>query len=291
MSKLKRKNIKLAIQKEGRLTEETIKLLESAGLELETYQRRLFATCRNFPIEILFVRDDDIPDYVQNGVADLGIVGKNLILEENADVVELLKVGFGYCSLTIAVPKESNITNVSQLDGKRVATSYPNSTENFFEEKNINVKVIKISGAVEITPALGVADAIVDITATGSTMVLNDLRPIGEILQSEALLVANPESLKNGKGSNIDQLITRFKGVLSAKNYKYIMMNAPKSALEDIKKIAPGLNSPTIMPLAKEGWIAIHAVVEEGQFWYIAEKLKELKAEGILVSPIEKIIL
>lgn len=291
MSKLKRKNIKLAIQKEGRLTEETIKLLESAGLELETYQRRLFATCRNFPIEILFVRDDDIPDYVQNGVADLGIVGKNLILEENADVVELLKVGFGYCSLTIAVPKESNITNVSQLDGKRVATSYPNSTENFFKEKNINVKVIKISGAVEITPALGVADAIVDITATGSTMVLNDLRPIGEILQSEALLVANPESLKNGKGSNIDQLITRFKGVLSAKNYKYIMMNAPKSALEDIKKIAPGLNSPTIMPLAKEGWIAIHAVVEEGQFWYIAEKLKELKAEGILVSPIEKIIL
>ncbi len=291
MSKLKRKNIKLAIQKEGRLTEETLKLLESAGLDLETYQRRLFAICRNFPIEILFVRDDDIPDYVQSGVVDLGIVGQNLIYEEQADVVELLKVGFGYCSLTIAVPKESPITSVAELNNKRVATSYPTSTMKFFKEKKLNIKTIKISGAVEITPALGVADAIVDITATGSTMVLNDLRPIANILQSEAVLVANPESLKNGKGSNIDLLVTRFKGVLSAKNYKYIMMNAPESALEDIKKIAPGLNSPTIMPLAKKGWIAIHAVVEEEQFWYIAEKLKELKAEGILVAPIEKIIL
>ena len=291
MSQLKPKNIKLAIQKEGRLTEETLKLLESSGLELETHQRRLFAVCRNFPIEILFVRDDDIPDYVQSGVVDLGIVGQNLIYEENAKVTEILKVGFGYCNLVIAVPKESKVKTIKELNKKRIATSYPNSAKRYCKENNIQAEIIKIAGAVELTPALGVADAIVDISATGSTMILNDLRPIDTILKSEAVLVANPESLKNGKGNNIDLLITRFKGVLAAKRYKYIMMNAPEAALEEIKKIAPGLNSPTVMPLAKKGWIAIHAVIEESQFWYIAERLKALKAEGILVSPIEKIIL
>ncbi len=291
MSKLNSKNIKLAIQKEGRLTEDTLELLESAGLELETYQRKLFATCRNFPIEILFVRDDDIPDYVHSGVVDLGIVGQNLIYEEKADVTELLKLGFGFCTLTLAVPKETTITDISQLAHKRIATSFPSSTSQFFKENNVSVEVIKISGAVEIAPALGVADAIVDITATGSTMTLNDLRPIATILKSEAVLVANENSLKNGKGSNIDLLITRFKGVLSAKHYKYIMMNAPKSSLEEIRKIAPGLNAPTVMELAKPGWIAIHAVIDEGQFWDIAEKLKNLGAQGILVSSIEKIIL
>lgn len=265
-------------------------MLESSGLELESYQRRLFATCRNFPIEILFVRDDDIPDYVQSGVVDLGIVGQNLIYEGNADVVEMLKLGFGFCSLILAVPKESSISSMEQLANKRVATSYPYSTSQFLKKYKLPVKIIKISGAVEITPSLGVADAIVDIAATGSTMVLNDLKPIATILQSEVVLVANPKSLKNGKGPNIDLLITRFKGVLSAKHYKYIMMNAPKESLEKIKKIAPGLNSPTVMELAKPGWIAIHAVIEEGRFWNIAEKLKNLGAEGILVSPIEKII-
>jgi ATP phosphoribosyltransferase len=189
------------------------------------------------------------------------------------------------------VPKETAIKEIQQLANKRIATSFPSSTAQFFKENNIPVQIIKISGAVEIAPALGVADAIVDITATGSTMILNDLRPIGTLLKSEAVLVANESSLQNGKGSNIDLLITRFKGVLSAKHYKYIMMNAPKKALEEIKKIAPGLNSPTVMELAKPGWIAIHAVIDEEQFWDIAEKLKTLGAQGILVSPIEKIIL
>lgn len=290
MSKLNKKNLKLAIQKDGRLTEESLKLLESVGLELESYGRKLFAICRNFPIEILFVRDDDIPNYVQNGIVDLGIVGQNLIYEECAKVTELLKLGFGYCSLTLAVPKESKINYLPELKNLKVATSYPSITKKFFQKNKIPVKIIKISGAVEITPALGVADAIVDITATGSTLILNDLRPITKILNSEAVLIANPTALNNGRKVAIKQLITRFQGVLSAKKYKYIMMNAPISSIEKIKAIAPGLNSPTIMPLAKDGWVAIHAVVEENQFWYIAENLKKLKAEGILVSPIEKII-
>ncbi len=291
MSKLNNTNIKLAIQKEGRLTEETLKILENAGFELETHQRRLFAVCRNFPLEVLFVRDDDIPDYVQSGVVDLGIVGQNLIYEESAEVTELFKLGFGYCSLSVAVPKESTITKVEDLENKKIATSYPNSTKKFFLARNINVEIIKIAGAVEITPALGVADAIVDISATGSTMTLNDLRPIENILSSEAVLVSNTKSLMNGKGDNINLILTRFKGVLSAKRFKYIMMNAPKKSLNKIKKIANGLNSPTVMPLAKDNWIAIHAVIEESEFWDIIPKLKEVGAEGILVSSIEKIIL
>lgn len=291
MTPLQQKNIKLAIQKDGRLTEETLKLLNAAGLELESYHRRLFAVCRNFPIEVLFVRDDDIPDYVESGVVDLGIVGQNLIEEENVEVEELLKLGFGYCTLTVGVPKESTVNNIKELKGKRVATSYPTSTKNFFNKKDIDVKIIKISGAVEVTPALGVADAIVDITATGSTLLLNDLRPIDTVLKSEAVLVANPSSLTNGKATKIDSLITRFKGVLSAKNYKYIMMNAPKKSLEDIAQIAPGLRSPTIIPLADPEWVALHAVIDESKFWEIAEQLKKFGAEGILVSPIEKIIL
>lgn len=291
MSKLKDKNLKLAIQKDGRLTEETMKILDSAGFEFESYHRKLFAICRNFPMEILFVRDDDIPDYVQTGVADLGIVGQNLIQEESASVTEILKLGFGYCHLTLAVPKESKYKDVKDLDKKRVATSYPNTTKNFFKSNGIDIEVVKISGAVELTPSLGVADAIVDITATGSTMVLNDLRPIADVLDSQAVLVANPKVLTNGKGDLIAQLVTRFKGVMAAKHFKYIMMNAPVSSLDEIKGIAPGLNSPTVMPLTKDGWIAIHAVVEENQFWDIAEKLKKLGAEGILVTPIEKLIL
>jgi ATP phosphoribosyltransferase len=291
MSKLKDKNLKLAIQKDGRLTEETMKILDSAGFEFESYHRKLFATCRNFPMEILFVRDDDIPDYVQTGVADLGIVGQNLIEEESATVTEILKLGFGFCHLTLAVPKESSYMELKDLDKKRVATSYPNTTKNYFKKNGFEVDVIKISGAVELTPSLGVADAIVDITATGSTMVLNDLRPVADVLDSEAVLVANPNVLNNGKRVLIDQLVTRFRGVIAAKHFKYIMMNAPQSSLEQIKEIASGLNSPTVMPLAKDGWIAIHAVVEENQFWDIAEKLKKLGAEGILVTPIEKLIL
>ncbi|MFZ3010203.1 MAG: ATP phosphoribosyltransferase [Candidatus Microsaccharimonas sp.] len=288
---LKKENLKIAIQKDGRLTEESLKVLKLMGLDLETYGRRLFATCRNFPVEVLFCRDDDIPGYVESGVADLGIVGKNIIIEEKSELSELMKPGFGYCRLMVAVPKESTIQSISDLEGKSIATSFPTTTKQYFDDQGINVKIVQIAGAVEITPALGVADAISDITATGSTMILNDLRPIETILETEAVIVAGPKKLSNDKQELLDQMLTRLEGVIAARSLKYVMMNAPKTSLEAIKQITPGLNAPTVTELARSGWIAIHAVIDEDKFWQVVPKLKNLGAEGILVLPIEKIVL
>jgi len=287
---LQKENLKIAIQKSGRLSEESLEVLEHMGLDLETYGRRLFATCRNFPVEVLFCRDDDIPGYVASGVADLGIVGQNVVMESGSTLVEVSKPGFGYCRLTVAVPKKSPIETLEQLEGKTVATSFPRLTAELFAERNVTVKIIEISGAVEITPALGVADAILDITSTGSTMMLNDLRPIETLMETEAVIVAGPNKLSASKQRLVDQMLTRLQGVLAAKNLKYVMMNAPEASLEAIKRVAPGLNSPTIMNLTRDGWIAIHAVIDEAQFWKVFPELKELGAEGILVLPIEKMI-
>ena len=260
------------------------------GLEIETYGRRLFATCRNFPVEVLFCRDDDIPGYVASGVADLGIVGQNVIRETGADLVELSKPGFGYCRLTVAVPKKSSIMTLNQLSGKTIATSFPRLTEELFRERGTKVNIIEIAGAVEITPALGVADAILDITSTGSTMMLNDLRPIATLMETEAVVVAGKRKLSESRQRLIDQMLTRLSGIRSAKNLKYVLMNAPETSLEAIKSVAPGLTSPTVMKLARDGWIAVHAVIDEDQFWDVFPELKELGAEGILVMPIEKIV-
>lgn len=287
---LQKENLKIAIQKSGRLSEDSLKVLEHMGLDLETYGRRLFATCRNFPVEVLFCRDDDIPGYVESGVADLGIVGQNIIRETNSKLVEVSKPGFGYCRLTVAVPKQSSITTLDGLGGKTIATSFPTLTKQLFDEKGISVKIIEISGAVEITPALGVADAILDITSTGSTMLLNDLRPIATLMETEAVIVSGTEQLAAPKQRLIEQMLTRLKGVLAAKDQKYILMNAPAASLEQIKNVAPGLNAPTVTNLAREGWIAIHAVIDESQFWEVFPELKKLGAEGILVMPIEKVI-
>lgn len=290
MANINNKNLKLAIQKEGRLTEETLEFLRKSGLEFESYKQRLFSSCRNFPLEILYVRDDDIPDYVASGTVDLGIVGQNILNEERPKVKKLLNLRYGFCSLIIAVPKESEIKDIKELKNKKIATSYPESTKKFFKENNIPVEVVKISGSVEITPALGVAQAIVDLTSSGSTLALNDLRALTEIYESEAVLIANEEALKNGKKDLLDKLIIRFKGVLSAKDYKYVMMNAPKDALPKIKKIIPGLKSPTVSPLATEGWLSVQTVIKESVFWETIEKLKKLGASGIIVLPIEKMI-
>ena len=287
---LQKDNLKIAIQKNGRLSEDSLKVLEHMGLELETYGRRLFATCRNFPVEVLFCRDDDIPGYVESGVADLGIVGQNIVLETGAELVELSKPGFGYCRLTAAVPKKSDVMQLAELEGKSVATSFPRLTEQLFTARGVNVKVIEITGAVEITPALGVADAILDITSTGSTMMLNDLKPIEVLMETEAVIVSGKRELNPAKQRLVQQMLTRLEGVLAAKNSKYILMNAPAASLEDIRKVCPGLNAPTVMNLARDGWIAIHAVIEEAQFWEVFPELKALGAEGILVMPIEKII-
>jgi len=284
--------LKLAIQKNGRLTEETVSFLRSSGLEFESYQQRLFSTCRNFPLEIVYVRDDDISDYVKSGAVDLGVVGQNLINETRPNIRKLLNLRYGFCSLSLAVPKESTIKSVQDLENKTIATSYPSSTEYFFKKRNIKVNIIKIKGSVEITPILGIASAIVDLVSTGSTLALNDLRIIEKLYDSEAVLLANPLSLKNEKKTKeIDKLLIRFKGVLSAKNYKYVMMNAPEKILPRIKKAIPGLKSPTISPLANPGWISIQSVIKEDVFWQTIEKLKKLGASDILVLPVEKLII
>lgn len=289
-TRLKDENLKIAIQKDGRLTEDSLQTLKLMGIDLDTYHRRLFATSRNFPVEVLFCRDDDIPGYVKSGVADIGIVGQNILAEAGAEVNELIRPGFGYCEIVLAVPKESKIQSPQELNNKTIATSFPSITKKYFNDLNIDVEIAEITGAVEITPALGVADAIVDITATGSTLMLNDLRRLDTIMETEAVMIQGDRKLPEGKINLVSQMITRLEGVLAAKNLKYVMMNAPKESLEAIKQVAPGLDAPTVMELTKPGWLAIHAVIDEDALWRNARSLKDLGARGILVMPIEKLI-
>lgn len=288
--RLKDENLKIAIQKDGRLTEESLKALRLMGLEFEVYGRRLYAACRNYPVEVLFCRDDDIPGYVESGVADIGIVGQNILREAGVSANEIIRPGFGYCKLVVAVPKESNINSIEDLRGKKIATTFPATTKQYFDDRGITIETTTIAGAVEITPALGVADAIADITASGSTLILNDLRPIETILETEAVFIQSNKPLTKEKSALVSQMMTRLEAALTAKNLKYIMMNAPKESLDKIKQIAPGLDAPTVMELTKPGWLAVHAVMDENEFWRVANELKALGARGILVLPIEKMI-
>jgi ATP phosphoribosyltransferase len=284
--------VKLALQREGRLSEGSTSLLHRVGLEFDSYRNRLFATCRNFDLELLFVRDDDIPEYVADGVADLGIVGKNLVLEYGHPVTELLPLGFGYCSLVVAVPNESDAQTPADLAGVRIATSYPSSARRYFDERSIPVQIVPVSGSVELTPALGVATGIVELTATGSTLRVNDLREIDTVYTSEAELIANPQSLEDAaRARTIDRLCVRLKAAIAARAFKYIMMNAPRSALEAIEHTATGLKSPTVVDLADPDWVAVHAAVDAERFWDIIERLRELGASEILVTPIESMII
>lgn len=284
--------VKLAIQKEGRLSQRSTDLLHAVGLEFDSYRQKLFASCRNFDLELLFVRDDDIPEYVADGVADIGIVGRNLVFEYDSPVEELLALGFGYCSLVVAVPHESPVQAVGDLRDAKIATSYPGSARRYFAGHDVPVQVISISGSVELTPALGVAQAIVELTATGSTLRLNDLREIDTVYTSEAVLIANRDALRDErKSKNIDRLCVRIKAALAARSYKYIMMNAPRAALPAIREVAPGLRSPTVVDLADPNSVAIHAAVNAERFWDIIERLRDLGASEILVTPIESMIL
>lgn len=291
MNKINNNNLKLAIQKNGRLTDDTLDFLRRSGLEFESYKQKLFSTCRNFPLEILYVRDDDIPNYVDSGTVDLGIVGQNIVNEERPKAKKLLDLPYGICSLTVAVPKESEVITIGELNGKAVATSYPVTTKKFFKENNIRVKILTISGSVEIAPALGLSQAIVDVTSTGSMLALNDLRAIATVNTSQAVLIANKQTLLNGKKDLLKRLMTRFNAALSAKNYKYIMMNVPEDALVEIKRIIPGLKSPTISPLANKGWFSVQTVIQEDLLWETIEQLKQIGASGIIVLPIEKMII
>jgi ATP phosphoribosyltransferase len=284
--------LKLAVQRNGRLTEETLRLLQSIGLEFETYGQRLLTQTRNYPLSILFGRDDDIPGYVGFGTVDLGIVGRNLIYEEGVDVVELTQLGFGFCSLVVAVLRDSPYRSLDDLKNKKVASSYPNSAKRFFAERGEHPEVITLSGSVEVAPGLGLSDAIVELTATGSTLVLNDLRQIHTILESQAVLVANPASYADPeKRANIDRLLMRIDAVRAARRYKYVMMNAPVDKLEDIKRVIPGLKAPTIVPLAIEGWVAVHTAIEEDTFREIIERQRAAGASEILVTSLDKLLL
>lgn len=292
MANLNDNNLKLAIQKSGRLTDETLEFLKKSGLEFESYKQRLFSNCRNFPLEILFVRDDDIPDYVQSGAVDMGIIGLNVKEEEQPDVKTLLELGYGICSLMLSVPNESDIQDLADLQNKKIATTYPNSLKSFLKQNRINARIVKIKGSVEITPAMGIADAIADLVSTGSTLALNDLRKLYKIFDSQAVLIANKDSLQDRRKEDlISKLMIRFQAVMAAKSYKYVMMNAPEQILTKVIEIVPGLKSPTVAPLAKKGWISIQTVIREDIFWETIEKLKQAGAQGIIVLPIEKIII
>jgi ATP phosphoribosyltransferase len=284
--------LRMAIQRSGRLTDETLKLLHLIGLEFESYGQRLLSRCRNFPLSILYGRDDDIPGYVEMGTADLGIVGRNLIVEEGVDVCELVPLGFGYCQLVLAVLRDSEYQTVDDLRNVKLATSYPNSARKYFESIGANPEIITLSGSVEMAPALGLADGIVELTATGSTLLLNDLRSIHTVLESEAVLVANKAALEDPeKKQEIDRLLLRINAVRAARRFKYLMMNAPLSALPEIKRIVPGLKSPTVVPLQIEGWVAIHMAIQEDVFWESIEQLRAAGATEILVSSLDKLLL
>lgn len=284
------KRIQIALQKSGRLLDDSLQLLKECGIRIDNGKDQLKASSTNFPIDVLYLRNSDIPQYVEDQVADLGIVGENLLEEKQSQVNQLLPLGFSKCRLSIAIPKTDNWESLEFLQGKRIATSYPNSLQSFLEKKNIKADIHQISGSVEIAPNIGLADAVCDLVSSGSTLFKNGLEEKQVILKSQACLVAN-KNLDDELQKILDKLIFRIKSVLKARKNKYLLMNAPNDAVNKIIDILPGMKSPTVMPLATEGWSSIHTVIAEDSFWDIIEQLKEVGAQGILVVPIEKMIL
>jgi ATP phosphoribosyltransferase len=281
--------IKIAIQKSGRLSEDSLALIKECGIKFNNGTGKLKAVSSNFPIEFLFLRDDDIPGYVADGIADLGIVGANVRVEKAKEVKVLKPLGFSKCRLSLAVPKGETYTDIHYFEGKRIATSYPEILGNFLREKGVQADIHEISGSVEIAPGIGLADGICDIVSSGSTLFTNGLKEVATVFKSEAELIASP-GLSSEKQAIIERLIFRMEAVRQATNNKYILLNAPQSAVETIISILPGIKSPTVMPLAKEGWVSLHSVISEDDFWENIEALKGAGAEGILVVPIEKMI-
>jgi ATP phosphoribosyltransferase len=281
--------LRLAIQKSGRLSEDSIKLLKDCGIDLRNVKDRLRTESENFPIEIFFLRDDDIPEYVSDGVADIGIVGENVLYEKNKSVETVEELGFGKCRLSIAVPKSDDYVD-GYLQGKRIATSYPVLTKKFLDEKGIKAELHEISGSVEIAPGIGLADAVCDLVSSGSTLFMNGLKEVEVILKSQAVLIKN-KNLSAEQQQILNKLLFRIQSVKKAKNNKYILLNAPNNKLKEIIALLPGMKSPTVLPLAEEGWSSVHSVLNENEFWEIIEQLKVHGAQGILVVPIEKMII
>ena len=281
--------LKIAVQKSGRLFEDSMKLLKDCGIDVNNGNKQLKAVAQDFPLEIYFLRDDDIPQYVYDGVADIGIVGENVVLEKAKDIASIYRLGFGKCRLSIAVPKGKEYNEPSDLEGLKIATSYPVILQQYLNDNKINAEIHEISGSVEIAPGIGLADAICDLVSSGSTLFTNGLKETAVILKSEALLVAN-KNLSEDQKIILDKLLLRINAVKSARRNKYILMNAPNHQLKNIVSLLPGMKSPTIVPLAEEGWSSVQSVVNVNDFWSVIEKLKEFEAEGILVMPIEQMI-
>lgn len=282
--------LKIAIQKSGRLSENSRKLLEECGIKFSNGTGVLKARSVNFPVEILFLRDDDIPQYVEQQVADIGILGENMVFEKNKDVEIIEQLGFAQCRLSLAIPKEETYTGPDYFNNKRVATSYPRLLSEYFRKNNIRAEIEEISGSVEIAPGIGLADAVCDIVSSGSTLLTNGLREVTSILKSQAVIIAGSR-LSEEKKEILDKLLFRIRSVKCAGENKYILLNAPESAIKEICRILPGMKSPTVLPLAEKGWCSLHSVVREDEFWERINQLKKAGAEGILVIPIEKMIL
>ncbi|AXT55470.1 ATP phosphoribosyltransferase [Aquimarina sp. AD1] len=282
--------IKIAIQKSGRLNQDSVQILKDCGISIDNGKDQLKATTRNFPMEVMFLRNGDIPQYLRDGVVDIAIIGENVLVEKGKDITIAERLNFSKCKVSLAVPKDVSYNSIKDLDGKRIATSYPNTVKEYLKEKGISADLHQISGSVEIAPNIGLADAICDIVSSGSTLFKNNLKEVEVMLTSEAVLAVSPKITDKNK-SLLQKLQFRIQAVLKARASKYVLLNAPNDKIDRIVDILPGMRSPTVLPLAEKGWSSIHTVVEKNKFWDILDELKAEGAEGILVCPIEKMVL
>ena len=282
--------LKIAVQKSGRLLDDSIQLLKECGIKVDNGKDQLKAAATNFPLEVLYLRNSDIPQYLADGVADISIIGENTLIEKEKELVNLRKLGFSKCRLSLAVPKEVDYPGLQWFQNRKVATSYPNTVNAFFKEKGINADIHVISGSVEIAPNIGLADGIADLVSSGSTLFKNGLKEVEVMLKSEAVLATN-KNLSAGKKEILDKLLFRIDAVMAAKNNKYVLLNAPNDKIDEIIRILPGMKSPTVMPLAASGWSSVHTVINESDFWNIIDQLKATGAQGILIVPIEKMVI
>ncbi len=284
------KKLRIAIQKSGRLNEDSLRLIKDCGIAIDNGEDQLKVTARNFPLELFFLRNSDIPQYIEDGVADIAIIGENLLIEKPHEVKVIQRLGFSKCKVSLAIPKNENYNGLKYFDGKKLATSYPNTLQQFLKKNNLSAEIHEISGSVEIAPNIGLADGICDIVSTGSTLFKNGLKEVEVLFQSEAVLITGKNLSAEAKNL-FDKLLLRINAVLSARNNKYILLNAPNNKLQEIIALLPGMKSPTILPLAEEGWSSLHSVISETEFWDKIDGLKKLGAQGILVVPIEKMVM
>ncbi len=282
--------LKLAVQKSGRLHDDSMQILKEVGISIDNGKDQLKASARNFPLEVFYLRNSDIPQYLKDGVVDAAIIGENILIEKGKEITIIEKLGFSSCKVSVAVPKSVRYSGVQDLQGKQIATSYPNTVNEFLQKNNIEANLHIINGSVEIAPSIGLADAIVDIVSSGSTLFKNNLKEVEIILKSEAVLAASPIISKE-KQAILDRLQFRFQSVLKGRQSKYILLNAPNDKLQDIINVLPGMKSPTVLPLAKEGWSSVHSVINKNEFWEIIDELKLKGAQGILVCPIDNMVI